>query len=76
MHSLQPTQMGAMLAGLFALACFSRIQQFVLIKGSNMKIAWLIWDDEFCTHPQLFEDGFQPDYFHKRIRIVYCEVPA
>ena len=41
-----------------------------------MKIAWLIWDDEFCTHPQLFEDGFQPDYFHKRIRIVYCEVPA
>lgn len=41
-----------------------------------MKIGWLVWDNEFSTQPEFYVDGTEPEYFHKRIRIIYCEVVA
>lgn len=45
-----------------------------------MKIGWLVWSyspNEFPDErPELYEDGTEPEYCAKKIRIVYCEVAS
>lgn len=39
-----------------------------------MKIGWLVWSYEDDDQPTFYKDGEEPDWGHRKVRIVYAEV--
>jgi hypothetical protein len=39
-----------------------------------VKIGWLVWAFDDDDRPELYEDGTEPEWAFRKVRIVYAEV--